>query len=82
MSHPTAIVSTRRNIGHSKPLPVLLSLDQPGRLRVGHLQTLYSISHTTLYQRLAIGAIPKPDGYDGARPYWNTATIRRSLMQD
>lgn len=56
-----------------KPLPV--PLDQPARLRVGHLMLLYLCSHTTVYVRLRQGHIPKPDGRD-PRPYWLTSTIR------
>jgi len=64
--------------GNTKPLSVLVSLDQPGRLRVGHLLTLLSISSPTLYARINAGLIPKPDGHDG-RPYWNTTTVRAYL---
>ncbi|WP_334186762.1 hypothetical protein [Noviherbaspirillum sp.] len=65
--------------GHSKALPVTLSLDQPGRLRLGHIMTLYSISHATVYSYINRGLIPKPDGKDGARPYWKTETIKEAL---
>ena len=62
----------------------LMPLDQPGRLRVAHLQALYGISHTTVYKRIKEGLIPPPDGWDmpnrpigkQGRPYWNTATLR------
>ncbi|WP_162600946.1 hypothetical protein [Paraburkholderia sp. C35] len=68
----------RATSGNTRPLPVLLSLDQPGRLRVGHLLTLLSISSPVLYARLKNGLIPKADGDDG-RPYWNTSTVRDYL---
>lgn len=63
------------------------SLDQPGRLRVCHLMWLFSISHTTLYQRIEEELIPPPDGYDmpnrpkgrQGRPYWLTSTVRPLL---
>lgn len=71
--------AAKRYSTHSKRLPVQLDLTQPGRLRAGHLQTLYSISHSTLYDRIRKGFIPKPDGRDGKRPYWNTSTILASL---
>jgi predicted DNA-binding transcriptional regulator AlpA len=64
--------------GNTKPLPVLLSLDQPGRLRTGHLLTLLSITSPTLYKRINAGVIPKPDGNDG-RPFWLTSTVRAYL---
>ncbi|MGF6905343.1 hypothetical protein [Paraburkholderia sp. GAS348] len=72
--------------GNTKPRPVMVSLDQPGRLRVGHLLTLLSISSVTLYKGLNLNddparpyLYPKPDGYMGRSPYWNTRTIREFL---
>ena len=67
------------------PLP--MSLDQHWRLRVKHMQTIYSVSHTTLYARIKQGLIPPPDGYDlpnrpkgkQGQPYWNSETIRNHL---
>lgn len=69
----------RRGSGHSKPLPITVNLDQPGRLRIGHLMNLFAIGHTTLYSRVRAGVLPKPDGRDGKRPYWNTSTVRSYL---
>jgi predicted DNA-binding transcriptional regulator AlpA len=66
-------------IGHSKALPVTVDLQNIGRLRIGHLMTLFSISHSTLYNRIKAGLIPKPDGTDGSRPFWNTSTIKAAL---
>ena len=65
----------------------VISLDQPGRLRMANLMAVFSCSHTTIYQRIRTGEFPKPDGYDWpnrpigkqGRPYWNTATIRERL---
>lgn len=74
----TATPKTQR--GHSKALPVTVSLDQPGRLRIGHLQTLFAVSHSQIYSLIKSGAIPKPDGKDGGRrPYWKTETIKQVL---
>ncbi len=65
---------------HARAAPIdNVDLNKPGRLRVGHLMTLFSISHSTLYARLRSGELPAPDGKDGARPYWSTATIRTAL---
>jgi predicted DNA-binding transcriptional regulator AlpA len=65
---------------HSKPLPIQnLDLNQPGRLRVGHLMTLFSVSHSSIYKRLADGRIPPPDGRD-PRLYWLTSTIRDAVL--
>jgi predicted DNA-binding transcriptional regulator AlpA len=66
----------KKQRGHARPLPVVtIDLSQPGRLRVGHLMSLLSISHSTCYARLGEGTIPPPDGKDGRRPYWKTSTI-------
>jgi hypothetical protein len=66
--------------GHSKSLPInAIELDKPGRLRAGHLMTLFSVSHSTLYNRINSGLIPHADGTDGTRPFWNTSTIKAAL---
>jgi len=65
--------------GNTKPRPLRFPLDQPGRLRVGHLLTLLSISSPTLYKMLNSGQIPKPDGRMGRSPFWNTETVRTYL---
>jgi hypothetical protein len=67
----------------------IISLDQPGRLRMANLMAIFGCSHTTIYQRIKRGEFPKPDGYDlphrpvgkQGRPYWNTATIRAQLAK-
>jgi hypothetical protein len=69
----------RAKLGHAKPLVVTIDLNQPGRLRVGHLMSLLAISHASLYARLREGIIPQADGRDGKRPYWKTATIKAYL---
>ena len=71
----------RPNRGHSKPLPLSISLDQPGRLRAGHLQSLFAVSLSTLHLHISAGHIPPPDGRDRRRPYWNTKTIRDALQK-
>jgi len=53
----------------------LMTLDQPGRLYVAHLMHLFQCSHQTIYSRVAQGAYPRPDGYDGKRPFWHTSTL-------
>ena len=69
----------KKKQGHAKPLPVPYELGDLKRLRVGHLMSLLSISHATLYARLLTGTLPKPDGRDGKRPYWKTSTVRALL---
>lgn len=72
-----------------RPMFPAIPLDQPGRLRIAHLQALFNISHSTVYKRIEQGLIPPPDGYDlknrpkgkQGRPYWNTATIRPLLEE-
>ena len=65
--------------GHTKPAAPTISLDQPGRLRVKHLLSVFGVSHSTLYQGMKTGRYPKADGYDGTMPFWNTATINDFL---
>lgn len=69
--------SKARRSGHSKPLPINMDITQPGRLRVGHCLTLFSVSHASLYRGMGT-KYPRPDGNDG-RPYWNTSTLNRCL---
>ena len=58
-----------------RPIPPPVPLDQPGRLRLGHLMHLFDRSHTWLYTNMRKGLFPPPDGHD-LRPYWLTSTIR------
>lgn len=64
--------------GHSQPLPKP-DLNQPGRLRVGHLMTFYDISHSSVYSHLKKKLLPPPDGVVAGRPYWRTETIKSHL---
>ena len=72
-----------------KPVLPTIPLDQPGRLRIAHLQALFGISHTTVYKRIEQKVSPEPDGWDlknrpkgkQGRPYWKTATIRPLLEE-
>jgi len=66
--------------GHTRAKAPTISLDQPGRLRVAHLLSLLSVSHSTLYIGIRRGRYPKPDGYDGKLPFWNTGTIKVFLQ--
>lgn len=65
--------------GHTKAVAPTISLDQPGRLRVAHVLSIYGIAHSTLYDGLRRKRYPQPDGYDGKMPYWMTTTIRQFL---
>ena len=71
--------SSTKSPKRRQPAAPLISLDQPGRLRFPNVMALLAISHQTLYKRMSAGLAPKPDGYDGVRPYWNTKTIRDFL---
>ena len=89
----TAVVNSTDSRGHKlrnralKAKAPVISLDQPGRLRMAHLMALFSCSHTTIYQRIKTGEFPQPDGHDWpdrpigkqGRPFWNTSTIRSQL---
>lgn len=70
----------KRRVTHTRPCALdNIDLAKPGRLRVGHLLTLFSVSHSTLYLRIKQGLIPEADGYDGSRPYWLTSSVRMLL---
>lgn len=83
----TTTETPKRN-GSTKALPVnLIDLNQPGRLRKGHLMTLLGLKSTTLWARLAEGSVPPPSGYDGKtgkhdRPYWNNSVIKDYLNKN
>ena len=68
-------VLPKKQRGHTTPKAPLISLNQPGRLRVANLLAILGVSHTTFYARLAEHAYPQPDGYDGKFPYWKTSSI-------
>lgn len=76
----TNISSEYRSVqsGHSKALP-RVDLNQPARLKIGHLMTLYGLSHSSIYTYLRKKLIPAPDGVIRGRPYWRTDTIREDL---
>ena len=68
----------RRGVG---ALPIDgIQLDQLCRLRAGHLMTLYRVGRSTLYVHIELGYIPKPDGKDNGRPYWNSLSIKADLL--
>lgn len=68
---------------HTRARPLTgIDMSSSVRLRVGHMLTLFSISHSTLYTRMAAGQIPKPDGRDGKRPYWSAAKVQVFLLAD
>lgn len=72
-------VTPKKQRGHTAPRVPLVSLDQPGRLRVAHLLCLLGISHSTLYCGIKSGRYPARDGIDNRIPYWKTETIRLFL---
>ena len=61
--------------GHTKARPVPAGLEGDVRVRTGQVMTLYNVSHSTLYQRIRDGRIPKPDGHD-CRPFCWQRTFR------
>lgn len=66
--------------GHSKALP-RIDLNQPGRLRIGHLMTYFGVSHSSVYVYIKNGVISPPDGRASGRPYWRTDTIKADLAK-
>ena len=71
--------SEKKRSGHTKPRAPLISLNEPGRLRVAHVLSLLAVSHSTLYEGIKTLRYPPPDGYDGKMPFWKTATINQFL---
>lgn len=74
------VSSPKKQRGHVLPRCPLIDLNQPGRLRSGHVLALCGISHSTLYKRLKESAFPQPDGKDGGLNFWNTQTIKNYLQ--
>jgi hypothetical protein len=68
--------------GHTRPRQPIISLDQPGRLRVAHLLAILGVSHSTLYSGIKTGRYPSFDGRDGAFPFWRTSTLKAFLESD
>ena len=68
-----------KSTSHTKAKAPEISLSEPGRLRVGHVLSLLSISHSTFYAGLKKGRYPPADGHDGNFPYWKTSTIKQFL---
>jgi len=75
----------KKQRGHTTPKAPMISLYQPGRLRVANLLAILGISHATLYAGLkpkdgeTTTRYPVPDGYDGRLPFWKTATVKAFL---
>jgi hypothetical protein len=64
--------------GHAKALP-RPDLNVPGRLRVGHLMTVYDLGHSTVYAHIDKKLLPPHDGVVAGRRYWRTETIKADL---
>lgn len=71
--------SAKKKSNHTAPKAPVVSLAQPGRLRVAHVLGILGVAHSTLYEGMKSGRYPRPDGRDGSIPYWRTDTIRRFL---
>ena len=70
----------KKTSGHTKAKAPIISLREPGRLRVAHVMSLFGVSHSTFYAGVKKGRYPAPDGKDGKLPYWKTQTIRQFLL--
>lgn len=73
--------SEKKAPGQAKRLPIDgLNFDQPQRLRVGHLLSLFQISAPQFYKMRIAGRIPEPAGHFGTgvrpTPFWLTTQIR------
>jgi len=64
----------KRKSGNTRPLPLPFDLHQCGRLRIGHLLTVYGVSAPEFYKRAKAGLMPVADGRD-PRPYWEAQTV-------
>jgi hypothetical protein len=70
----SAPVAPTRKRGPAQRPPVDLTV--PARLYISDLMAVLRVSRKTIYNRVAAGAYPAPDGHDLKRPYWFSATIR------
>ena len=77
---PASKPSKPKKSGHTKAVAPTIPLNQPGRLRVAHLMSIFGVSHSTLYAGIKSGRYPKRDGKDGRMPYWHTETIQSFLL--
>jgi predicted DNA-binding transcriptional regulator AlpA len=78
--HPSSLQrQPRKQRGHTLPKAPLISLDQPGWLRVGNLLAILGVSHTTFYSGIASGRYPRPCKHDGRNPVWKTSAIKAFL---
>lgn len=73
-----------KKAGQAKRLPINgLDFNQPQRLRVGHLLSLFQISAPQFYKMRSAGKIPEPAGYFGTgvrpTPFWLTTQIHPYL---
>ncbi len=73
-----AVEPRKSQRGHAKALP-RPDLNVPGRLRVGHLMTVYGLSHSCVYAHLDKRLLPQHDGVVAGRRYWRTETIKADL---
>lgn len=78
MPHLTPDSSSRAQT-RSRAKPPIIDLNQPGRLSVGNMLALFNVSAATFYDGMKSGRYPQPDGYDGRKPFWKTATALVAL---
>lgn len=67
----------RKRNNHSRALDIQgidLATDQ--RLLLGHVLSFMKTTDTTLVRWIDEGKFPEPDGRQGRRPFWFSATIR------
>ena len=75
----SAPAKEEKSNGHTRAKAPLISLSEPGRLRVANVMALLGVSHSTFYAGLKTGRYPREDGRDGQFPYWKTSTIKAIL---
>lgn len=67
----------RKRNNHSRALDIQgIDLDTNQRLLMGHVLSFMKTSDSTLARWIDEGKFPEPDGKQGRRPFWFSATIR------
>ncbi|MDO5625721.1 MAG: hypothetical protein Q4G71_13655 [Pseudomonadota bacterium] len=71
---------TKRN-NHSRPLDIQgIDLKTDQRLLLGHVLGFMKTTDSTLSRWIKEGKFPAPDGKQGRRPFWFSATIRSHVI--
>lgn len=61
---------------------VATPLEDLRRVRPREFANLLGVGRTTLYSGLKTGRYPRPNGYDGDKPYWFQKEVRAFLSRN